>query len=632
MENGSVYDTLLRTYELLSTDAWKERFSEIPEKTIDLICSCSQLVAPPPRFNVSEWADTYRILPDTSPEPGQWRTERTPYLEEIMNACSDPHIRRIVMMFCVQVGKSEVLNNVAGYFIDQDPSPIMMIQPSEGKAMDYSKERIAPMISDCPALQAKIKPAKSRDSGNTIMTKEFPGGRFALVGAESPKGLASRPVRIVLADEIDRFPKSAGTEGAPLALAEKRTSNFWNKLIFISSTPTNKGESAIEDEYEQSTKEQWCVPCPSCGELQPYEWGRLMFDAVEMACRKCGALHNEYEWKSKLGQWIAQAEHATTRGFHLNAMASPWLSWTELIEEFKDAVEKGPEILKTFVNTRLAETWEEGGESADEDLLDARRHYYNCDVPAEVLLITAGVDVQQDRLELEIVGWGYGAESWGIQYIVIPGDPHKADVWDTLDYYLQDTYKRADGQILPIACTCVDSGYATTDVYSFTRKRFARYIFAIKGQGGPGLPEVGPYKRLGKNKNVAVFPVGTDSSKDAFISRLRVEAEGGGYCHWPRESEMSNGEVRGYGADYFKSVMAEKRVERRSHGRAYHTWVKRSSHSRNEALDCRVYASAALRILNPKWEEMGQSRKGAEQSSQSIRSRRKRRYSRGVSV
>ncbi|MEN6371897.1 MAG: phage terminase large subunit family protein [Armatimonadota bacterium] len=633
MENGTVYDTLLRAYELLSKDDWKDRFSRIPDKTFYLLQTCIRSVTPPPRLTVSEWADKYRILPDTSPEPGQWRTDRTPYLKDPMDACSDPHIRRVVMMFCVQVGKSEVENNVAGYFIDQDPSPMMMIQPSEGKAMDYSKERIAPMINDCPALQAKIKAPKGRDSGNTIMAKEFPGGRLALVGAESPKGLASRPVRIVLADELDRFPLSAGTEGAPLALAEKRTSNFWNKLIFISSTPTNKGESAIEAEYEQSTKEQWCVPCPSCGELQPFEWGRLIFDSVEMACRKCGALHSEFEWKSRPGKWIAQSEHPTTRGFHLNAMASPWLSWDELIAEFRDANEKGPEVLKTFINTRLAETWEKKGESLDEDLLDARRHYYNCDVPAEVLMITAGVDVQEDRLELEVVGWGYGAESWGIQYAVIPGDPHKAAVWESLDEYLQTVYRCADGRILPISCTCVDSGYATTDVYSFCRKRFARYIFAIKGQGGPGLPEVGPYRRQGKNKNVAVFPVGTGSSKDTFSSRLKVETEGGGFCHWPRESELSNGELRGYGTDYFKGLMAEKRVERRAQGRIYHTWVKRSSHARNEALDCRVYASAALRILNPKWEEIGKSRSDrAQEQTRMNRRRRRRTISSGVSV
>lgn len=571
---------------------------EIAENTLVLAAKCMGLLAPPPKLTVSEWADERRMLPKTSAEPGRWRTDRTPYLREVMDACSDPSVKKIVLMFASQLGKTECLLNIAGYFMDYDPAAMLIIQPTVEMAEAFSKERLAPMLTDTPSLADKVSDPRSRDSSNTILRKEYPGGYIVLIGANAPAGLASRPIRVVLSDEVDRYPISAGSEGDPLSLAEKRTTTFWNSLLVYDSTPTVKGESRIEAEYEESTQEQWCVPCPSCGELQPYEWGRLDFEEEAMYCRDCGAYHSEYEWKAAPGEWIARQEHATTRGFHMNAMASPWLTWPELITEFKEAKTKGPEVLKTFINTRLAECWEEAGEALDENVLEQRRHSYGCDVPEAVQWITCGVDVQKDRLELEIVGWGEGKESWGIEYLILMGNPLESQVWTELDTLLQRTYQREDGKLLPISCTAVDSGNMTSAVYAFTRPRTFRYIFAIKGVFGPGKPIVDKVSRVGRQRNVPLFPVGVDAAKDLIHSRLMVE-DGAGCTHYPLETELSNGRLRGYDKAYFKGMMEEKRVAQMVKGRPYFIWKKRSSHSRNEPWDCRVYATAALEISNP---------------------------------
>lgn len=624
----------------------------VPEHSVELICTLAGLVAPPPILTVSQWADEYRILPETAAEPGPWSTDRTPYLREPMDAFTDPDVRKVVLKFAVQLGKTEVLLNYVGYLIHNDPSTIIMLEPTEQLAMDYSKERLSPMLKDVPVLSEIMPPAKAKDSENTILRKYFPGGFIVMVGANSPVGLAARPARVLLADEVDRYPPSAGSEGSPLPLAEKRQTTFWNRKTVLTSTPTDE-TSTIHAEYERSSQEEWFVECPSCGSLNTYEWGRLDFETVCMACSSCGELHGERQWKAQPGRWVRRAEadrlglqsrqpgHAEreekaldvtdVRGFHLNAMASPWLTWENLIQEWQDA-QGDPEDLKVFINTRLAEIWREEGEEVGAEILEERRHYYDCDAPSEVLLLTAGVDVQADRLELEVVGWGEGLQSWGIHYQVIPGDPCKGDVWQKLDEALAGTYRREDGSLLPISCTAVDSGYATSDVYAYTKKRLARYIFAIKGQGGPGHPIVNAAKRQDKNKDVYLFPVGTDQAKDAILSSLGTEHEGPGYCHWPREHELSDGRLRGYGEEYFKGLTAEHRVERKRLGQLYHVWVKKHSRIRNEALDCRVYALAAIKILGPNWMKRGSAVKSERAAGAAPRTRGRRQLSKGVQV
>ena len=286
----------------------KER--KIDSKTLNLFRNIAKVLSPPPELTVSQWADKYRKLsPESSAEPGQWNTDRAPYQREIMDAVVDAAVETVVIMSSAQVGKTELILNTIGYYIDYDPSPILCLQPTLEMAQAFSKDRLAKMIRDTPVLRGKVKDARARDSENTILHKSFPGGHITMVGANSAAGLASRPIRIVLMDEIDRFPPSAGSEGNPIKLAEKRTTTFWNRKKIKVSTPTIKGRSQIETEYLSSSKEEWCVPCPCCGKYQPYEWGRIRISDVTMECKYCGEHFKETEWKERPGKWIAGAEN-----------------------------------------------------------------------------------------------------------------------------------------------------------------------------------------------------------------------------------------------------------------------------------------------------------------------------------
>jgi phage terminase large subunit GpA-like protein len=568
--------------------------------TFGLFREIARVVAPPPDLTVSQWADLYRRLSsESSAEPGQWRTDRAPYQRGIMDAINDPAVETVVVMTSAQVGKTEIILNIIGYHIDYDPAPIMVMQPTLAMAQTFSKDRLAPMLRDSPALQGKVADARSRDSGNTVLHKTFPGGHITMVGANSPSSLASRPIRILLADEVDRFPASAGAEGDPLTLAEKRTTTFWNRKKIYVSTPTIKGVSRIEAAFLNSSQEEWCLPCPSCGEYQPLTWGQIQFDDVTHRCKFCGFSHGEFEWKAGKGKWIAKnPDSKKVRGFHLNELASPWKRWSTIIEEFKQAKAGGVETLKAWVNTTLGETWEEEGIGIEIGDLIKRRERYGCEVPNGVLVLTAGVDVQDNRLEYEIVGWGEGKESWGIQYGVIMGDPGQQHVWDMLDGVLMKDYVRQDGQKLQIMTTCIDSGgHYTQEVYEYCKKRELQRVWAIKGQGGSGVPYIQRPKTRNK-AGVWLFNIGVDVGKDTITSRLKVDFEGPGYCHFPIDGE------KGYDEAYFEGLTSEHRVVRYSKGKPIIHWEKRTSGARNEPFDLRNYATAAFEILNPPLEAL----------------------------
>ncbi|GAQ24230.1 phage terminase large subunit family protein [Tepidanaerobacter syntrophicus] len=567
-------------------------------KTVALFKKIAKILAPPPKLTVSQWADKYRRLsPESSAESGQWRTDRAPYQREIMDAINDPEVETVVVMSSAQVGKTEILLNTIGYFIDYDPAPMIYMLPTKEIAEAFSKDRLAPMIRDTPVLRGKIKDAKSRDSDNTLLHKKFPGGHITLIGANSPAGLSSRPVRILLADEVDRFPLSAGTEGDPLSLAAKRTTTFWNKKKVYVSTPTIKDASRIEAEYEDSTMEQWCLPCPSCGHYQPLRWAQIRFEDATMECEKCKERHTEFEWKSQNGKWIARKKHPNKRGFHLCELASPWKRWEEIIEDFKEAKEKGPEVLKVWVNTALGETWEDHAGDLEVKTLMKRRERYDAEVPDDVLVLTAGVDVQDDRLEVEVVGWGIGKESWGIEYKIFYGDPGQQAIWDQLDQYLNQEWSFKNGEKINISCACIDSGgHFTTEVYKFCKPREHRRIFAVKGRGGMGIPFVGKVSRNNRER-AALFTLGVDNGKDTILTRLKIEFEGPGYCHFPINAE------KGYDETYFEGLASEKRIIKYRKGRPKIEWIKKSGVS-NEPLDVRNYATAALEILNPNLEAL----------------------------
>lgn len=590
---------------------------KLQKKTVDLFEKIFKVLEPPPDMTLSEWADTYRRLSkEGAAVYGQWRTSNAPFQREIMDAISDDRVIKIVVMSCSQIGKTEALIlNIIGYYIHFDPAPMIVIEPTIAMAEALSKDRISPMIRDTPVLAKRVNDG-SRYSGNTIMQKRFAGGHVTMIGANSPNSLRMRPVRVVLADEIDSFPATAGDEGDPLVLADRRADTFWNKKLIRVSTPTNERVSRIKVEFDNSSQEEWNVPCPECGAFQPLTWAQIVFkpndlDHVTHTCAECGATSSESAWKKsqKNGKFVAKHPECAVRGFHLNALASPWKPWREIVEEFIVANEekkKGNiELLKAWVNTVLGEPWEDSGEEIDADQLIKRRERYNCEVPERVLVLTAGVDVQDNRLEIEVVGWGAGKESWGIQYARFYGSPGHDDVWNQLDAFLQRKFMRQDGVTLSISCTCVDTGgHFTTEAYRFCKGKELRRVFAIKGRGGAaGIPYVNKPTTSNRMK-VALFTLGVDTGKETLLERLKVQFEkdgdkyAGGYCHFPIESD------RGYDELYFEGITSEKRVTRYSHGRPRFEWVLKKSGARNEPLDLRVYATAALEIYNPVLEDL----------------------------
>lgn len=574
----------------------------VERKTVRLFKRIATVLSPPPELTVSQWADEYRRLsPEASAEPGRWNTDRAPYQREIMDAINDTRCEEVIIMSSAQVGKTELILNIIGYYIDYDPSPILVLQPTREMAETFSKDRLAPMLRDTPALKGKVKDARSRDSGNTILHKTFPGGHITMVGANSAAGLASRPIKVVLMDEVDRYPASAGTEGDPIKLAEKRTTTFWNRKKIKVSTPTIKGRSPIEKEFLISSMEEWNVPCPCCGKYQPYEWSRVHFSDVTMECKFCREHISERDWKSSPGKWIAAKENNRKRGFHLNELASPWKHWEDIIEDFKAAErdrKRGDiEKLKTFINTALGEPWEERGEAADDSVLLSRRERYNADLPDGVLLVTAGVDVQDDRLEIEITGWGKGYESWGILYKKINGSPELDSTWDKLEQFLDTELYFENGNSLLIAATCIDTGgHFTTEVYKFLKRmeRKQKKIFGIKGMGGEGIPLINKVSTNNVEK-VRIFLLGVDSGKEILMTRLKTVDEGPGYCHFPINAD------RGYDETYIKGLTSEQRVVSVKDNRATLKWVKKSG-TRNEPLDLRNYSTAAAEILRPDWD------------------------------
>jgi phage terminase large subunit GpA-like protein len=487
-----------------------------------------------------------------------------------------------------------------------DPSPILFLQPTEDDVRAYSQDRVAPMIRDTPVLSERVVDAKSRDSGNTIMYKKFTGGYVQFIGANVPSKLASRPIKVVLADEIDRYPMSAGKEGNPLALAEVRQTTFWNAKTVVCSTPTIEGASAIDREYEASSQHELNIACPNCGEYQTLEWsgikfnhfkeqeakgGENKFELLGYSCKYCGCIDSEIKWKRQPIKWIAKhPEVKKVRGYHLNALISPWKTWHSLVDDFLTA-KKDPEKLKVFVNTMLAESWREKSEIDFNELLAKRRQYYNCQIPRDVVALTMGVDTQDNRLEYEIVGWSAGHVSWGIKYGIILGDPAQPEPWEQLDKIIDAVYEREDGLQMHIMSTCIDSGgHKTDEVYKYCKSRFYKNVYAIKGQGGTGIPFVKIPKKP-NDAGVFLFMVGVDVGKDTLMSRLKVQYETEqGFCHFPIEGD------RGYNEEYFQGLTSERKVTKYVKGVAKIVWEKISEHARNEPFDLRIYASVALEI------------------------------------
>jgi len=510
-----------------------------------------------------------------------------------MDACSDPKIREVVVMAGAQLGKSEAILNIIGYHIENDPSPILVLQPTVEMAQSFSKDRVANgLIRSTPCLREKVKDPRSRDSGNTTLHKVFPGGALTLVGANSPAGLASRPIRLVLCDEVDRYPTSAGSEGDPIQLARKRANTFWNRKIVMVSTPTNKGASRIEEAFEESDQRRYYVPCKHCHHEQKMIWQNVRWqegdpDSAAYACNACGVLWTDSDrrWSIRNGRWVAEAEFKGIAGFYINGLYSPWTPLADGVRDFL-SMKKNPEQLRVWTNTYLGESWEDAGEQVDDFSLYERREDFEEAVPEEVVFITAGVDVQDNRLEASIIGWARDQESYVIDHKVLYGDPSTPQLWTQLDSLVNKTYETYDGRQMAIRATCIDSGgHFTNSVYQYAKKNAGKRIFAIKGVGGEGKPIAG---RPTKN-NVArcpLFPIGVDTVKDLLFARMRIEEPGAGYIHF--NSHLDD--------EYFRQLMAEKIVTRFHRG--FKKRVFQKVRARNEALDCFVYAIGAYAILN----------------------------------
>ncbi len=546
---------------------------------------------PPARLTVSQWAEQFRVMSsESSAQRGKWTTR--PFQQEPMDCLSPSHpCQQVVLMCASQMMKTELILNFLGYIMHVDPGPALLVEPRVEDAKALSKDRVAPMIRDCPELRNRVSEAKGRDSDNTTLHKRFTGGHVTFTGAISPSGLAMRPIRFLLLDEVDRYPVSAGSEGDPVLLATRRTDEFyWNKKIILCSTPTIKGKSRIEKAFLQSDQRYPYVPCPHCGEFQVLHFDRLVWPENEpekaaYRCSGCEASIPEFRksWMLQQGQWRAQAE-SRIPGFWISKMYSTRTTWGDLAQEHLTAKRGGDELLKTFVNTALAQPWEERHEvKVDEHALMARRESWAA-VPDEVAVITAGCDVQANRIEVEVVGWGRDEENWSLGYYVLAGDPAKPDIWNQLDEILQAQFETESGDKLPIRAACIDSGYATSAVYRFTQPRRSRKVFATKGRAG--RHPVWPQKISRGQRGAALWLLGVDTAKDRVMACLKVEEPGPSYCHFPSDREL----------DYFEQLTAERIKVRYVNGFAQRTWEKEAG-QRNEALDTRVNNIGALHAL-----------------------------------
>lgn len=566
------------------------------------------VVRPPRKVTLSQWSNAKRKLsPESSAEPGDWITDKAPYERGIMDSISDPDVPKTVVQKGAQLGitDSAILNPI-GYFMDEDPCPILVVQPTIEIAEAFSTDRLAPMLRDTPALRDKVSDARTRDSSNTLRRKAFKGGYVALAGANSSASLSGRPVRVVLFDDVDRYPLSAGTEGNPIQLGVARTSAFWNRKIVIISSPGIKGISHIEREMALSTCEHWYVPCPDCGEMQVLDWERMRLEDMHHCCSSCGVYAPKYLWLMDThitGDWKAHrpldkdGNKVLVRGFYVSGLYNPWVDWEILRDEYISAVasedEGDVELMKAFRNTRLGLLHDETGKKVDVDLYEKRRETYDAEIPDGVLVLTGGVDVHERLLTYEVVGWGKGYESWGIEYGMLDGDPREQDVWDLLDEAVYNrTWKTTDGQLMRVRRMAVDSGYAADFVYSYTKQRQPRAI-SIKGEGGLGKPFIKGQGTLTKFNQARLISLGVDTGKEEIVNRLIVSKVGPGFCHFPM---LPNGEdCRGYDEEYFKGLTAESRVVKTKNGFRTYIWVKRLS-QRNEPFDSRNYALAASRF------------------------------------
>jgi phage terminase large subunit GpA-like protein len=591
------------------TKRMSEKTSEKTEKWIFDIGK--KALQPDPILTVSEWAENYRYLSQVaSAEPGKWRNARTPYLQEIMDCLSTSSLyERVVFMKGSQIGGTEAGNNWLGYIIDKAPGPILLVMPTVDMAKDNSKTRIDQLIEESLALKNKVEIPRSREGGNTMLMKEFRGGFLGMTGANSPASLRSKPIRYLFMDEVDAYPGNVGGEGDPIELAIGRTRTFSKRKIFIVSTPKIANHSRIEKLYNESDRRKYYVPCPRCGGFQVLKWQRLKWDAGNpqgawYECEHCDEkiYNHEKEQMLRHGEWRSEAKNykGKTAGFHLSSLYSPvgWFSWGEMATMFVEA-KNNIELLKVFVNTCLGETWEERGESPEWEKLFFRRENYEIGKIAKGgLFLTAGADIQKDRIEVQIIAWGRNKENWSVDYRIFAGDTAlpNSDCWQRLDDLMNESFENENGVWTNIRCLAIDTGYNTQTVYNWCRKYPINRVMPIKGQESLAVM-VGQSKAVDviidgrkKARALKLWHIGVSIIKTELYGWLRLEKPDAGenypsgYCHFPEYEE-----------EYFKQLTAEHLLIKEVKGRKTFNWEK--LRERNEVLDTFVYARAAAAFL-----------------------------------
>jgi len=541
---------------------------------------------------------------EASAVPGQWKTERVEPARGPMLAATDPEVQMVTVQCSTQTLKTEFINNIVGYLIDQDPCPMIVMQPNEKLAQAWSKDRLDKMIRDTPCLKGKVAEKNQKTTSNTILHKEFAGGHVSIIGSNAAGDLSMRPVRAVLCDEVDKYPESAQEEGDPVKLVSERTATFWNRLIVLVCSPTIEGKSRINQSYLESDQRVFKYPCPECQTVFEPQWKHVKWpkDEPENAAIECPHCFHKFTEAQRIkairkGSYFATAPFYGHAGFKVNKLSSPWEPIPSLVKKFLEA--KGSqESLKVFINTQLAETWQEEGEVPEWDRLYRQRENYKIGtVPEGVYFLTAGVDVQKDRLEYEICGWGERKQSWSIEYGVIHGDTSNEQTWEKLDEVVGQTWPHANGYEMPLRLMAVDSGFNTQMVYTWCRKWPMDRVIAVKGtESLPVIftqPSFVDLNQKGRKirKGFKVWTLGVNVIKSELYGWLRQEPpleEGEpypfGYCHFPE-----------YSQDYFKSLTAEQLVAKKVKGFTKYEWQK--IRERNEALDARCYNRAAASIV-----------------------------------
>lgn len=609
----------------------------------------------PPKRTVSEWANEFGVITGGAAEPGRWST--LGYQHAIMDAFSHAAVEEITWIKSARLGWTEIVKHVIGYYIDQDACSILAVQPAIEDAEAWSKDSIQPFIDACAVLTDKVQPPKAKDSKSTISKKHYPGGVLYIIGANSPRGFRRITTRIVLFDEVDGYPPSAGTEGDQLKLGKMRSETFWNRKVAYGSTPTDEGLSRIEEQSKRSSLGYCLLTCPECGSEhirkfrepeKPIKVGGNTlpvsiinwtdgYKTAKWVCPESGCvIHNKFNrsmidncrWVADDWEWNKEKGFTFFDSFEGHIGFTLWAGYSlspnstpvKLVKEFLD-VKDNPLKLKTFVNTVLGEVFKDSTDTVDAGILSEGVEIYSAEVPTDVRILTAGIDVQADRIEFEVVGWDQSEQSWNIDYKILFGDVTLQPVWDELAKELKETYQHESGLNLSIAGMCIDAGFLPTYVNAFVKSFAYEHLYSINGMAGEKKPLIEDrlkrLLRIRKRRKSGYHPeiIGVDEAKTLLFARLKIQTPGPGYCHFPEERDE----------EYFAQLTGEKLKTRYVKGHPVRDWIK--IRPRNEALDCRNYAQAALRLINPDWDKWSEFiRTGKSQQT----TKRRRTLSKGI--